>query len=247
MASPETLDVVESVAAGKTPRRWVSWTSPDSTVVGVTQWIAKVRRTHEFQALWGEAVMRQSNGTPPLMDLSCILNPRALLAAVILDGARLIGKSLDNVVLSATLTKRQAQGITRGPQGGGLFLSGLRLEGATWDSTGTPPMLRTANERQGASTLPVVHVFARSLEEIRLEEKEAKAAEASKREESGGGFGGGQDAGGSERRTEYHCPVYANKCRGPSHLFDLPFPCDATDQRLERWTVEGVAVVLADE
>ena len=247
MASPETLDVVESVAAGKTPRRWVSWTSPNLAMVGVTQWIAKVRRTHEFQALWGEAVMRQSNGTPPLMDLSCILNPRALLAAVILDGARLIGKSLDNVVLSATLTKRQAQGITRGPQGGGLFLSGLRLEGATWDSTGTPPMLRTANERQGASTLPVVHVFVRSLEEIRLEEKEAKAAEASKREESGGGFGGGQDAGGSERRTEYHCPVYANKCRGASHLFDLPFPCDANDQRLERWTVEGVAVVLAEE
>ena len=57
--------------------------------------------------------MRQSNGTPPLMDLSCILNPRALLAAVILDGARLIGKSLDNAkrVQSSAMTDDIGWGV----------------------------------------------------------------------------------------------------------------------------------------
>jgi hypothetical protein len=87
MATEETTLVVASMSVGKTPRRWVLWLSPDTTVVSyhplsLAAWIAKVKRTHEFQALWGEATMRQSNGTPPLVDLSCVLNPRALLAAI---------------------------------------------------------------------------------------------------------------------------------------------------------------------
>jgi hypothetical protein len=45
----------------------------------------------------------------------------------------------------------------------------------------------------------------------------------------------------------YECPVYANKFRGKSHLFSIPFPCRTTDHKLERWTVQGIAVILEEK
>jgi len=249
MVTELTTEVVESVAAGEAPRRWVLWMSPDVSVVSyhamsLTSWISKVKRTYEFQALWGEAVMRQSNGTPPLINLSCILNPRALLAAVRLDGARLAGKSLDSVVLAAKVTTRQPQGVTRSPQSGGLFLSGLKLDGALWDSAANPPLLKSVVAGQVQSSLPVVHVYSMLLEEVKANAK-AQATAISKRDDDLVDMDG--TALNDDIQLLYECPVYANKFRGKSHLFNIPFPCHEDDHKLERWVIQGVAVVLADE
>jgi dynein heavy chain, axonemal len=244
ISSEETNQVVESIATGEIPRRWILFTSPDVTLVSffpmnLTSWIRKVKRTHEFQSLWAEAVMRQSNGTPPLMDLSCILNPRALLSAICLDGARLMGKSLDNITLAAKLTARQPQGVTRSPENGGLFLSGLKLEGALWDLSSNPPLLKPANSRQLASSLPVVHAYSKLLEEQKAN-KEREADETNKIEDEG--TNGSTDA--DVVSNTFICPVYANKQRGNSYLLDIPFPIQSIDHRLEKWTIQGIAIIL---
>lgn len=244
ISSEETNQVVESIATGEIPRRWILFTSPDVTLVSffpmnLTSWIRKVKRTHEFQSLWAEAVMRQSNGTPPLMDLSCILNPRALLSAICLDGARLMGKSLDNITLAAKLTARQPQGVTRSPENGGLFLSGLKLEGALWDLSSNPPLLKPANSRQLASSLPVVHAYSKLLEEQKAN-KEREADETNKIEDES--TNGSTDA--DVVSNTFICPVYANKQRGNSYLLDIPFPIQSIDHRLEKWTIQGIAIIL---
>ncbi len=257
-----TVEVCRGVYHGQCPRRWVMWTCPDSTTVprvaargddggrqpGCTlaRWLSRVKRAHEFQARWGEAVLRQATGAPPLVDLAAVLNPRALLAAVRLVGSQRsrgdgsgsgssrnggnkttmtgnaagangdgggggddsgIGDgnssgagggndtgtsataggndggvaSLDLVALCAELTSRQPQGITTSPQGGGLYVTGLQLEGAVWGGadggvaaaggmgglvagSSSPrsggPVLRAVSTRQPRSALPVVHVYA---------------------------------------------------------------------------------------
>ena len=134
-----------------------------------------------------------------------------------------MGKSLDNVVLSVKLTSRQPQGITRSPQNGGLFVSGLKLEGALFDSTDF--VLKTANTRQISSSLPVLHVCS-----MLVEEKAQKKKEQAEEDDSD--------------TSLYNCPVYADRCRGKSHLFDVPFPCKRNDHVVEKWTVQGVAIVL---
>jgi hypothetical protein len=136
-----------------------------------------------------------------------------------------MGKSLDKVVLSVKLTSRQHQGITRSPQNGGLFISGLTLEGALFDSTDF--ILKSANTRQISSSLPVLHVYS-----MLVEEKSKTKKEQAEEDDS------------DTATSLYDCPVYADRCRGKSHLFNVPFPCKRNDHVVEKWTVQGVAVVL---
>jgi hypothetical protein len=261
LADADTNRIIMALAKGRAPRSWARAMSPDGTVVPaesqvLSTWVKRIRRVHEFQSEWAEAVIRKPSGIPPLVDLSCVLNPRALLAAICLIGARSSGKSLESITLGSEITNRQAKGITTSPQGGGLFMTGFQLESAVWNTAVQPPVLTKVTTRQLRSNLPVIRLFAEDIDVVKKREIKMKRRKQRRLDEASGEsrqFEAEEDEEEEEdgkkldlkaMRGEYLCPVYANSFRGRSHLFDLPMPVKSEDEDSEKWVLQGVAVVL---
>jgi dynein heavy chain len=258
LADDGTNLIILTIAKGRAPRSWAQAMSPDGTVVPMesqmlTAWVKRICRVHEFQSEWAEAVIRKPSGIPPLVDLSCVLNPRALLAAICLIGARTSGKSLENITLGSEITNRRAKGITMSPQGGGLFVTGFQLESAVWNTTVQPPVLSQVTTRQPRSNLPVIHLFAEDTDLVKKREIMKKKRKQRRLDKASGDGRQFEDedkdedeeiSGLEAARGEYVCPVYANSFRGRSHLFDLVMPVKTADEDSEKWVLEGVAVIL---
>ncbi|GBG28212.1 Dynein heavy chain 2, axonemal [Hondaea fermentalgiana] len=94
--------------------------------------------------------------------ISGFFNPNAFLTAVLQASARQAQTELDKLVIVTEVTKRQPEEVDQ-PSHNGRFITGLFLEGATWDTAnGT---LMPSRPKETIQAMPVINVRAVPLTE----------------------------------------------------------------------------------
>ena len=224
--TPALATALDALADNRTPPAWtkVSWeaSSLAAWADGATARAAQLSK-------W------LSTGRPRSVWLPGLANPPGFFTALKQEAARAKaseGWALDDVALSMTVTHPPimeggppADQPAPGP--GGLFISGLWLDGAAWDGK-AGRLADPVDPRKGGGApvpLPLVAVTAVQV--------------------SGGGGGGGGAAGPSPHWPGvYGAPLYRARRREGTALAEVSLK---TDGDPVAWTLRGVAVVCNPE
>ena len=227
--TPALALALEALADGRTPPTWtkLSWEA-----ASLAAWADGAAARSAQLGRW------LGGGRPKAVWLPGLANPPGFFTALKQEAARAKageGWALDDVSLSLTVTHPP---IFEGgplpenaPAGGGLFISGLWLDGAAWDGK-AGRLADPADPRKGGGApvaLPLVHVAAVQASSF-----------------SGGGGGGGPTGGpgGPPRPGTYGAPLYRARRREGAALAEVSLK---TDGDPVAWTLRGVAVVCNAE
>ena len=118
-------DLAAALFNGQLPSLWARLNPATEKPLG--SWMAWFGRRYRQYAQWSEL------GEPPVMWLAGLHVPETYLAALVQTACRAKGWPLDKSTLYTTVTKftEPGQVIEKPPLG--CYLTGLSLEGASWD------------------------------------------------------------------------------------------------------------------
>ena len=139
---------LDALRDGVVPPAWLEISWPSSAL---SFWLTDLlARTRQYDKWLNE-------GAPPVMWLSGIFNPPGFLTAVKQGGARLNGWALDEVDIRTEVTRVSAGDVKNSATDGSVCISGLFLEGASWD---TRKGLVDPTTKKLCTEMPVLRVSA---------------------------------------------------------------------------------------
>ena len=110
----------------KIPERWQRVSFP--CLKSLNGWIGELKRRVNFFQKWIDF------GVPATFDLNAFLFPQGFLTAVLQSYSRKNSVAVENLSFKVNVMKRSDQEeIEEGPENG-VYIRGLSLEGARWDS-----------------------------------------------------------------------------------------------------------------
>lgn len=214
--TPALVAAGDALADGRPPPGWAkaSWAAPTAAAWATT---AAARRAQ--LASW------LARGPPRALWLPGLANLGAFFAAVKQDAARAaagVGWALDDVSLIAAVAHPAIPDAASlradaTPPGGGVYVSGLWLDGAAWDAR-AGRLADPDARRAGPAPLPLVHVRA------------VRGTDAAKAAAAGASF----DA-----------PVYRGPARAATGA--VARVALAADGGADRWALRGVALLCEPE
>eukprot|EP00698_Gefionella_okellyi_P007649 TRINITY_DN186_c0_g2_i2.p1 TRINITY_DN186_c0_g2~~TRINITY_DN186_c0_g2_i2.p1 ORF type:complete len:4464 (+),score=1326.13 TRINITY_DN186_c0_g2_i2:41-13432(+) len=146
-STPQLADAALAIQEARVPPEWqaASWTLP---TLGL--WLQRVAAHHEQLNIWLE------KGKPITYQLACFFNPQGFLTAVQQEARRKnTGWMLDDLVLVAQVRKDER--LRAGPDDG-VYLTGLVLAGAAWDTK--TDMLTAPKPKELFCPMPIVWMTA---------------------------------------------------------------------------------------
>eukprot|EP01065_Artemidia_motanka_P049557 TRINITY_DN8237_c0_g2_i2.p1 TRINITY_DN8237_c0_g2~~TRINITY_DN8237_c0_g2_i2.p1 ORF type:complete len:4421 (+),score=1611.35 TRINITY_DN8237_c0_g2_i2:1465-13263(+) len=166
--SPKLHAAMECMADALVPKDWlaVSW-----LVEQLGPWWAHLLRRHQQLDRW----LREDR--PPKFWIAGFYNPQGFLTCVTQETTRAKagqadGWALADAVLRTEVTRVDDADVERGPQEGGVYVTGLYLECASWDRH--RQRLRDPQPRAPPHRLPCVHVTATDGRRRKREDREKK-------------------------------------------------------------------------
>jgi len=152
-------ELINSVRNDTIPLAWIKLFFADTSLLdpnqSLSQWLARLAAIVAFQIEWTK-IIHGGECVPHVIDLRCLFHPRSLFATVRIVCAAAHDKGFESFSLRTEVTSRQPSTVSRSASGGGLFVCGLMLEGATWSA----PVMVPAAPGMYATPLPVLHIFA---------------------------------------------------------------------------------------
>ena len=213
--TPPLAAAAAEVADGRPPPSWAKQSWEAASLAG---WVASATARAAQIAAW------LASGPPRAFWLPGLANPGTFFTAVKQDAARAApggGWALDDVTLSTSVMHppaTDAAALPATPPDGGVYVTGLWLDGAAWDAR-TGKLTDPADARKGGPTpLPAVLVRV-----VRCDDARAAAAAA----------------------ASFDAPIYRGPTRGPSGLVGrVSLRCDGGS---DKWALRGVALLCASE
>ncbi len=144
--SSELEEVIEALNTLKVPRIWGS-TYPSLKPLGT--WIVDLQRRVDFFVGWVDQAM------PTCWWLPALTYPTGFLTAVLQVAARMNGVSIDSLSYDTpVLNTADTSTITAYPKDG-VYVSGVFLEGATWNYAGC--FLEESRPMELLTVMPIIH------------------------------------------------------------------------------------------
>ena len=213
--TPPLAAAADAVADGRPPPTWAkrSWEA-----ASLARWVASATARAAQITAW------LASGPPRPFWLPGLANPGAFFTAIKQDAARAApggGWALDDVILSTSVVHPpapNAASLSAAPPDGGVYVTGLWLEGAAWDAR-TGKLTDSADAGKGGP-MPLPAVLVRA---VRCDDTRAAAAAA----------------------AAFDAPIYRGPTRGPSGLVGrVSLRCDGGS---DKWALRGVALLCASE
>jgi len=144
--SAELEEVMEALSILKVPRLWGK-TYPSLKPLGA--WIVDLQRRVDFYTAWIDHAM------PTCWWLPALTYPTGFLTAILQVAARMNGVSIDGLSYDTpVLNTADTTTVTAYPKDG-VYVSGIFLEGATWNYAGG--FLEESRPMELLSNMPIVH------------------------------------------------------------------------------------------
>jgi dynein heavy chain len=204
--SAELEDTILSLLQLKVPRTWAK-TYPSLKPLG--SWIVDLGARIEFYTSWIDG------GLPKCWWLPALTYPTGFLTAILQVSSRANGVSIDALSYeNPVLQTAQAETVEHAPKEG-VYVSGLYLEGATWNFPGG--FLEESRPMELVSWMPIIHF---------------KPVEGKKK--------GGK---GNYTCPIYMYPIRSGSRERPSYVVSIDLKGGRFSS--EFWTKRGVAILLA--
>ncbi|KAJ3124085.1 hypothetical protein HK098_001410, partial [Nowakowskiella sp. JEL0407] len=128
----EHLETMHEICSDVFPRLWLENVRSFASCTPLKKWFKNLLHRLNYIKEW--YFLRHGDHIQPvrgfvIYDISCMFSPKALIYAILQDGAAKLKEPIENISLdSLILSGRQAT-----PPERGLYISGLNLFGATWN------------------------------------------------------------------------------------------------------------------
>mmetsp|Transcript_11537 Transcript_11537/g.25166 ORF Transcript_11537/g.25166 Transcript_11537/m.25166 type:complete len:1708 (-) Transcript_11537:108-5231(-) len=144
--TPELEEVMVALTQQKVPKLWGS-TYPSQKPLGT--WIRDLQVRVEFFSAWVDDKL------PTCWWLPAMTYPTGFLTAVLQVAARSNGVSIDSLSYETPVTVSGDKSSVSGYPKDGVYVSGVFIEGATWNYTGG--YLEESRPMELISTMPIIH------------------------------------------------------------------------------------------
>uniref|UniRef100_A0A7S1ZPA3 Dynein heavy chain C-terminal domain-containing protein n=1 Tax=Ditylum brightwellii TaxID=49249 RepID=A0A7S1ZPA3_9STRA len=144
--TPNLEEIMTALLEYKVPRSW-SMAYPSTKPLG--SWINDLQLRIRQIRLWIDY------GIPNVFWLSGFTYPSGFLTAVLQTMSRAKGVAIDTLNWEFHVVEKSGDEITEGPKDGGVFVSGLYLEGARWDFSEN--QLAESLPMELMSQMPILH------------------------------------------------------------------------------------------
>eukprot|EP01012_Entosiphon_sulcatum_P041182 TRINITY_DN5499_c0_g1_i1.p1 TRINITY_DN5499_c0_g1~~TRINITY_DN5499_c0_g1_i1.p1 ORF type:complete len:4402 (-),score=749.29 TRINITY_DN5499_c0_g1_i1:60-13265(-) len=218
-----TEELTDALRRDRVPNSWAKLGRPVPPNTSLASWLMDLRRSRSFLEEWIKA------GTPMAFWLPGFTNPQRFITAVLQAHARKHAAALDALTLTFRVLTVVDPALLKTAPSEGVYVYGLTLDGARWDSV--KGCLADPRANEVYSALPVLHIIPTVIPP-HVDNKEG-------------------DMVSLASASQYVCPVYRTSQRkgllssAVSSSFvinvDLPIPNTSTPAD---WVKKGVALLL---
>ena len=202
----------QSIQYNKLPEAWNTAAGYPSKKP-LSFWFDDLLKRHDQMDEWVKELK-----TPKCVNITLLCNPMSFITAVKQFTARAKILPLDDLDTMTEITNMSEDMVKDYPPDGGVYLSGMFLQGAKWEDSNpdAPGFLTEMVNKELDPKIPVMHVFA-----IELKNKNIK------------GY--------------YTCPVYYTTQRGPTYIFTAYLRMESEESKEIDWILAGVALILSTD
>ena len=202
----------QSITYNKLPEAWNTAAGYPSKKP-LSFWFDDLLKRHDQMDEWVKELK-----TPKCVNITLLCNPMSFITAVKQFTARAKILPLDDLDTMTEITNMSEDMVKDYPPDGGVYLSGMFLQGAKWEDSNpdAPGFLTEMVNKELDPKIPVMHVFA-----IELKNKNIK------------GY--------------YTCPVYYTTQRGPTYIFTAYLRMESEESKEIDWILAGVALILSTD
>ena len=143
-------ELANSLYLDRVPRRWEALAYPSLRSLGL--WLTDLQTRINQLNDWAGSPL----DTPVVTWLPGLFNPQSFLTAIMQITAQANNLELDKLTLLTDITKRISPEEFTTPAKEGTYISGLYLEGGTWNIGGA--MLESSRPREMFCALPVINI-----------------------------------------------------------------------------------------
>jgi dynein heavy chain len=204
--TPELEEVMYALSQFKVPRLWGT-AYPSLKPLG--SWISDLNERIQFYANWVEDKL------PEIWWLPALTYPTSFLTAILQVAARSSGVSIDSLSFETIVISTRDKNVKGYPKEG-VYITGILLEGATWDEEGGH--LKDSKPMELISTMPIIHF---------------KPSEGKKKNQKG-----------YYTCPMYMYPVRSGTRERPSYVTSIDVKT-GPNMTAEKWTKRGVAMLLS--
>ena len=143
-------DLASSLTLDRVPKVWVTLAYPSLRPLSL--WLQDLQSRLTQVNDWSG----NPSDTPIVTWISGLFNPQSYLTAVMQATAQANGYELDKLTLLTEVTKKVTQEEVTSPAKDGSFITGICLEGASWNVQAS--LLEPSKPREMYSPLPVINI-----------------------------------------------------------------------------------------
>jgi dynein heavy chain len=125
--SDKMQELMNALATNRVPDSWRSVAYPSLKPLDL--WVQDLTQRNTQLQSWTQDLQ-----TPKVVWVCGLFNPQSFLTAIMQSTARRMAWPLDKMTLSAEVTKKYTADEIDAPARDGAYITGLYLEGATWDA-----------------------------------------------------------------------------------------------------------------
>ena len=202
----------QSLQYNKTPQSWSDAAGYPSKKP-LSFWFDDLLKRHDQMDEWTKELK-----APKCVNITLLCNPMSFITAVKQFTARAKILPLDDLDTMTEVTNMTEDMVKDYPADGGVYLSGMFLQGAKWEDSNpdAPGFLTEMINKELDPKIPVMHVFA-----VELKNKNTL------------GY--------------YECPVYYTTQRGPTYIFTAYLRMESEESDPIQWILAGVALILSTD
>jgi len=219
----ELVDCISDLFDGKVPKPWLTTIAGDEfswMLPTLGSWFMSLLMRNEQNSKWLEA------GRPNSYWLTGFFNPQGFLTAMkqeVTRGHKADQWALDQVYYHSEITNFESiERITSPPNGEGVYVHGLFLDGARW-SGGREGSLEESEPKVLFDAIPVLYITATTQSELAKQRREM--------------FG---------PRGPYMCPLYKYPARTDRYYVEM-ISLSSRNQPPEHWILRGVALLCSKD